>query len=558
MSYLLESLGRGLLGRLFDAFSPQFPPNERDDLEQLRKRAALSPTSVDLAVRIGCALLADQRYQPAREEFERALRIDPGAKLALLGLAAAQDALGDDAAAMQHLLRAEQLDAGDPAIAFAIGLLHERRGDQTEARRRYELATHLCPRLRNGHERLAALAVRDGRWEIALRHYDALAELEPGDLDVLLMAAAIRLNAGAAEAAVEAFQNALLVEPECTDEEIAGADSLAEAGALDQAIDKLARMIEHYPGVPEFHVHLADLYVKAGSDIKALSHYGQALALHPSFLEATIKLGTQHLRQGRHDEAARSFNRAVELNDRLLTAFVGLAVAQKRAGRLHDAAATLELAVNLEPNSTLLLCETARLRLRPGDGERRGESADPPPAGSLSDLGTLGEIIRRHRQALVLCPEDAELHFRCGVLLKQAGRFDQAFEAFQRAVQINPAFAKAQLRLGLCLSELGQDDAAWEALEAALGADRKLLELHYQLGLLFTSEARFNLSVERYERELGSVAAARAFRRHVTLALQNVGTLDRAQATWQAMGELTGRLDLSRRIESGLGSLSGG
>ena len=92
--------------------------------------------------------------------------------------------------------------------------------------------------------------------------------------------------------------------------------------------------------------------------------YRAAVVTQPNYLEATVKLGAQHLRQGRHADAAQMFNRAVELNDRLMTAFVGLGVAQHLCGREREAQATFDLAASLEPNSTLLFAETARLQLK--------------------------------------------------------------------------------------------------------------------------------------------------------------------------------------------------
>ena len=52
-----------------------------------------------------------------------------------------------------------------------------------------------------------------------------------------------------------------------------------------------------------------------------------------------------------------------KLTTRLLSAYVGLGVAQHAIGETDEALASFELAASVEPNSTLLFSETARLQL---------------------------------------------------------------------------------------------------------------------------------------------------------------------------------------------------
>ena len=61
--------------------------------------------------------------------------------------------------------------------------------------------------------------------------------------------------------------------------------------------------------------------------------------------------------------------------------------------------------------------------------------------------------------------------------------------------------------------------------------------MHYQLGLLFARESQFDLAVENYESTLGHLNCAGEFRHNVALALQNIGMVDRADATWRSICE---------------------
>lgn len=539
MSYLLESLGRGLLNRLLEAFERQLPGGRDDDADRLETRFVASPTSADLALRLGKARLRDMRLTDARRAFEAALAIPGGAHLAAIGLACVNDELGRLDQAVALLTDAARFDARDPALAFGAGLCEERRGDATAAARWYRRAVELCPTLRNAHERLAAIAVHAGDWSEATRRYQMLSELEPGDLDILLTRATLELHAGRPIEAIDAFQQALLVEPDLSDSVLDEVEELEREGQLAAAIESAERLIEQYPGVTEFHVHLADLYVKAAEDDRAVEQYSVALELQPMFLEATVKLGTQHLRRGRYRDAAVAFNRAVELNDRLLVGFVGLGVAQDAAGRSRDAQATFALAASLAPNSTLLLAETARLHVkseRAGRGSfDYGESTGPNHATDTD--ACLTECIQRHRRALARHRDDAELHYRYGVLVRQLGAVEEAIGALERATAIHPSFGKALIKLGLCLRECGRLAEATDAFRRALLTPPDAIGLHYSLALMFAQRNQFELAMERYadaDRD-GEVG----LRRSIALSLQSLGLVDRAEATWRALSEVS-------------------
>lgn len=536
MSYLLESLGRGLLSRLTDAFSAHLP-RPAAPLPELIRRHAEMPTSLDTAVQLGAAHLRELHLTDASSAFEHALRLDSGARVAMLGLACVWDERGHLDRSLDWLRRAAHADPQDPAVQFAIGFCHERLGEDVRAAEHYERANALCPTLRNALERRGALAIRGGRWDAAAGMYAALAELEPQNIDNLLTLGAIELNAGRAQAAIERFQQALLVEPE------AAADALDTAAVFEtdtnlrSALDACEQLVQAYPGAPELRVHLADLYVRCGDDQAAVAQYRAALRLRPDLLEATIKLGTQHLRQRRYLEAAECFNRAAELNDRLLTAFVGLGVAQAAAGRPLDAQATFDLAVSLAPNTTLLFAETTRLHRRAWGGAATGAAAFRNVAAlECAETDTeLDQIVDVYERTARRCPQCAELPYRLGLLLRQMGQLQRSIDALRTAVRVNPSFSKAQIKLGAVLREAGCHEEAAAAFDRAVRLNADGVEVHYQLGLLFAQRGQFEALAEDYERQFDDLGGDFAFRYTLLLGLQNIGMVDRAAATWDLL-----------------------
>lgn len=540
MSYLLETLGRGLLIELFAAFENQLPGLGDDAPEELEVRARQSPTSTDLALRLGVSFLRRHELAQAKAAFEHAMDLGRPSPQPAIGLACVYDELGRLDLALKYLSIGQAHDPQDPAIVFAIGFCHERNENAAAAIVSYQQALEICPGLRNARERLAALAVREGDWQTAIDAYQQLAELEPGDINVLLTLANLHLQAKRPADASDRFQQALMVEPDFAEDGPPDVTDTATRQDLQNARQTLEQLVAKYPGAAAFHIHLADVYVKLGEDRKAVRQYSCALEAQPDLLEATVKLGTQHLRQGRYVDAARTFNQAVELNDRLMLAFVGLGVSQEAAGNRHEALASFDLASSLEPSSVLLFAEAARLHLC---SEQR-QTAARGPAGRASfnepeDDAPLREALRRHRRALMNAPHHADLHYRHGLLLRQVGEHTEAIAAFRRAVAINPHYAKALIKLGICLKEAGEVDEAIEVFQRALRLDDRFVDVHYQLGLLFAQRSRFELAVEEFEQAMRCNGQNIAVRANLALALQNIGMLDRAAATWDSIRELT-------------------
>ncbi len=123
------------------------------------------------------------------------------------------------------------------------------------------------------------------------------------------------------------------------------------------------------------------------------------------------------------------------------------------------------------------------------------------------------------------------------------GEFEEAVSAFRNAIAINPAYVKAIIKLGVCLKEMGQADEAVEMFRRALSLRDDFVDVHYELGLLFAQRNQFDLAVEAFEKASDGDPRNISFRANIALALQNIGMLDRAAATWRSICELSRDFD---------------
>ena len=90
---------------------------------------------------------------------------------------------------------------------------------------------------------------------------------------------------------------------------------------------------------------------------------------------------------------------------------------------------------------------------------------------------------------------------------------------------------------------MGQTDEAVEMFRRALSHRDDFVDVHYELGLLFAQRNQFDLAVESFENASKGDPRNISFRANIALALQNIGMLDRAAATWRSICDLSRDFD---------------
>jgi len=545
MSHILEVLGRGLLSSLSGAFQAALRDTEPEaTVQELRARARQDTSDAAPWVLLGGRFLRQMRAVEARDCFARAVKLDDESGEARIGLACAVDELGRTDEAIAQLRDVQRMHPDDVAVCFCLAFCLERREQASLAAAEYRRSLQLCPTLRNAHERLAAISLQRGQIDRSIDHYRQLCDLDPDQIELHLMLGNLLLHAGEADEAVKQCEIALTMQPDNWSGRNDSAAAYESAGLLTEAIERLEETSQTDPDSADTYLRLGDLYRKVGRSRRALDRYLRAVQVNPDYLEATVKVGTMELHEQHYLEAAQWFNRAVQLNDRLLACYVSLAVAQHACGQIEPSAESLEMARSLEPNSTLLFSEVAGLQLKASMSPPTGRSAiaaglDQARRRDAHDAAVLlDEQIRRHQHAVQRSENHAELRYRLGVLLRQKECFDEAIGQYRQAVAINPVYARANIKLGLALQERGVEQEAMETLQQSVRVGPEDMTLHYKLGLLFSQRAQFELAVEHFEHKTTENGQHLAVHGNLVLALQNMGLVDGAAATWQAISEL--------------------
>ena len=541
MSNLLEILGRGLGSELGDVLDRYFWPPSGQGAEQFAEACRRDPRRPDGPLAIGLAQLRAARVDDAIVQLSQACRLKPDLLAARLALASAYDEKGQFDKALDQLRLANSTHSGEGPVLFGIGFCLEKLGRPEDAAEYYRDALSKDAAPVAARQRLAAIDVLTGRLDEAIEQYRVLRDMEPQELVYRSALAHLYYRCRRYDEAVDEFETAIAMEPEnwaLVNDEV---EALAADGQFAEAIERLCRLLDEQGPFADLHLRLADLYGRVGDDESAMRNYSAALELQPDYLEAVVKAGAQHLTQGRWEQAAEAFHQAAELNDAMLECYVGMGVAQTAMGDKAEAMNSFDLAAAIEPNSTILLAEMAKLQLRSAVSEEftrsfcRQECAPGDVAAFNEQL--LVHQIERHAEAVRDEPEHADVRYRYGVLLRAAGQIPQAMEQFSQAARISPSFLKAWIKLGITQQEMGLVDDAIETFQKAMDVRPDCVDVHYRLGLLYASRKEFDRAVRHMEAAAGETDDGR-IRASLALSLQNMGLMDRVAATWRSLWKI--------------------
>ena len=538
MSKLLEILGRAmtvdtadLIWHWLNAVNLPKDDSESAQYQQLNKIVEL---------------MDDRRVEAAEKQLRLYLFENPSCirgRLAAAAICLHENRPGN---AVKELNSVYLRQPNNTIALYALGHCYERLGKESGAIEFYQDCLKFKNYLQLPRQRLAAIYFKNGQLEKTIQEYELLKDEYPDDISALVTLGHLYIANARYSKAIEAFNTAILIHPDNFHTEDDDIDQLVRDGQLHEAAGKLEDLLQEQSDNADLIVKHADVLNMLGATAEALSQYEEAVRICPDFLEATIKLGTQYLQMQEGQLAARQFNRAVEINDQIVDAYIGLAIAQKLAGEVSDAIATLSLAAAIQPNSSLLLAETATLQFMVSFG------GNLPFHNTENSPKLIEAVIGAHRSQITRRPQNPDLHYRLGVLMMSVGKMGEAIEAFQSTLEINPTYTRARSKLMVCLFETGQKEPALEQMIGPECLDKGTLELHYKIALLYCDRVKFASSLMNLDRLLENNFTCADSAVNISVVLQNLGLLDRVTAMWENLSDTANQAtDMSYPFSAG-------
>jgi tetratricopeptide (TPR) repeat protein len=524
MSRLLEIFGRAitfdtadLIWHWLDLVKPLKEDSKPAQAEQLNKITEL---------------IADRKTESAEEQLRLYLFDNPSCIRGRLAAAAICLSKSQLQNAIEELNSVYLRQPNNTMALYALGHCYERLGKESEAIEFYQDCLKFKNYLQLPRQRLAAIYFKNAQLEKTIHEYQLLKGEYPDDISTLVTLGHLYIAGAEYAKAAETLNTAILIHPDNFLTEDDDLDQLVRGGQFHEALECLEQLLAEQPDRVELGLKQADVLNMLGAVDEAVLQYQEVLRFCPDFLEATIKLGTQYLQMHQVRLAAQQFNRAAEINDQIVDAYVGLAIAQRLADKVSDALATLSLAAAIQPNSSLLLAETAALQFKAGFGENP-QSHNPDDSNEL-----MPAVIQAHQRQINRQPQNPDLHYRLGVLLMSIGRMTDAIKAFQNALEINPTYTRARSKLAVCLFETDQKEPAIEQLIIGPDClDKDTLELHYKTALLYCDKLKFASSLMNLERCMENNFTCPDASVKISIVLQNLGLLDRAAVMWDNLSD---------------------
>jgi len=328
--------------------------------------------------------------------FEESLLQEPGYAPSYAGLGEA-------------LLRVYERDRRD-----APGLL-------ARARLTSEKAVSLDDKLPAARIALAAVDLRQGRHEEAIRGYESALQLEPGNAEALRGLAGAFRAAGNVAGAEAIYKRAVERSPDYW----GGYNDLgvfySTIGRYREAEESFRKVAALVPDSYSAHRSLAGVLYQRGQVDEAIAMSMTSLQLRPS-AEAYSNLGTIEFSRGRYLESAAYFEKAVELNPSRHVLW----------GNLGDACI---MAPELRPRASQAyrqaLSQAQReLLLNPRDADLHASVAT-----YLQGLGEHARAVAEVEQARALAPAALDYLFLAGLVYEASGRRVDALGALQEAAR---------------------------------------------------------------------------------------------------------------------------
>ena len=476
------------------------------------------PDDVETLLTTGHICVSLERFEDAAHFYQRVLEVEPWhgdarrfldavekrreengptGSFAAAEASASQPQAEEPADDTAALRRAVEENPDDAQAHSRLGEALHQAGEIEAARRHLETAARLAPNDAGIQKQMADFTyVALGRAEEALTRYEALADADPADTEIQLLAGHLAVSLGRLDAAEARYRQVMRVEPWHPDagryldalgrhraeaapaapvdpEETHGlALALAEAGDAEGAAAALESLVAAHGDHALAHNDLGVLYGRLSRWDRALAHYQRAAALAPEnglFQKnlADCLAGTQ----GRHQAALEIYVNLLAADPFDVEALLGTGQVCAALDRPADAEHFYQRALEAEPWNS-----DARALLDALGPAQAAVAVDADElleqAGQAASAGREEEAIRTLERLVHVDPDHARARNDLGVLCFRAGRLDEAEEHYARAAALAPGETLYQKNLAdFYAMALGRVQEALEIYVNLLAAD---------------------------------------------------------------------------------------
>lgn len=452
-----------------------------DEAAQQAQLALADPQTRATAYSVlGTIRLQQNRIPESVTLLQQAIRLEPRLVGARLSLAAALEAQGKPAAAVDMYRRVLELDRSNSVARIALARYESDKGN---ARQSLELVRPILQELKESPDGLLLLAsdyvklndhaaagdlVKDwtrfpdvpAEWSIKFALLLGSGGLTNEAIDVLENArksgqssyelafnlAGLYLLNGNPTLALQQYDVALAAKPDSTPALRQAAAIAEREGHLERSLSYWTRAKKLEPESPEVLSGFGRVCLKMDLLEDAEPALTKAVSLSPDDLNYQYLLGSTKVGKKQFDAAQSIFEKLVEKRPQDSQLQYALGSVFYLEGHLSNAAVHLTESARLQPNQLASYYYLALIARDQGNGR---------------------EATTKLEQLIQQYPDHAPSREALGELQMSAQQYPEAEANLERAVQLDPTSVKANYQLGLLLARMGKKEEANKHLEIA-------------------------------------------------------------------------------------------
>lgn len=257
--------------------------------------------------------------------------------------------------AEQGFERVLKVDPRAHQAAYNLGVLAERKGQDADAKARYEQCINLQLDYFPAIEALANLEVRRGNLDAAVGLMRNKASSYPKNRKILAKYSDVLIFAGRYKDAIAVAKQALRIEERDVDAMLQIGKANLRLGRVELAQSVFDRVTEMDPEQAEVYYLLAQIQRDQGFDQMAIDSLKKAVEKRPTYVEAMNNLAALYLLSGNYEEAERQLAQAIEIAPSWSVLHLNYGNALRGAGRWSEAKEELNRARQLDPSQNGVL-----------------------------------------------------------------------------------------------------------------------------------------------------------------------------------------------------------
>ena len=420
------------------------------------------------------------------------------------------------------------------------GTLLAEQGQDQEAREEFDRAWRLNPGNPVVGRSLAAMAIAEQNFDVALSYLQTIADKHSSDVGVALEYAEVLARANRTDESISEIQRATKIAPAEVKPWLLLLRAELSRGTAEGAAELIGRIPDIVKKDSEFMLGAADAYAGVGRYDESRRFFEQAVNRRPDSTSTRIRMGQMLLNAGSLDAARSRFIEAAEIRPSSVDALAGLTQVEINAGNIGKAEGYLQRIRRLEGSEAVAALMAARIAGAKGDADSQLSAyahlhqLHPTRKNSaiylrlLAGAGQVGKAIEVAENWLAVDPGAQEVRFLLGALCEQIGDTRQAIAVYGEHLERHPNDPLVLNNLALLLQR--QDRArAIELAERAVAASNNDFRILDTYGWLLVGGGEVQAGLDKLTEAYRNSSGNPEIGYHLAAAYHAVGEHGRAQ-----------------------------